>query len=1526
MTTRESVVTRMPIAIVGIGCRFPGEVVDVEGLWRLLAEGRDVITEIPPDRIDLGRFYDEKPATPGRIMTRFGGYLSRIDEMDAAFFGIAPVEAECMDPHQRLLLETAWEALEDAGTDMASLEGTPGAVFMGQWTSDFENRLFADPDQVTFPMTLGSGRYGAAARLSYALGLRGPSLSIDAACSSGLASVHLGVQSLRTGECEIALVGAANLILQPHIHIAYSQSRMMAPDGRCKFGDESGNGYVRSEGVGVMVLKTLDKALGDGDRIHAVIRGSAVNNDGRSSGSMGRPGRVGQEELLRRAYADAGIGPSAVGYVEAHGTGTRAGDPVELGALAAVLGEGASGGRRAWVGSIKTNIGHTEATAGIAGLIKAALVLSHQAIPPSLHFRNPNPAIPWADLPLAIPTELMAWPRSERARVAGVSAYGIGGTNAHVVLEEAPTAEERGEPMATAMGPYLLLISARSPEALRALAVRYADFLAKPDAPDLRDVCWSAATRRTALSHRAAFIAADASAMVQALRAYPSGEAASAEGVAPESESPRIAFVAPGQGGQWTGMGRELMAREPAFRAALESCDRAARPWIDWSIVEQLSLDPGQHGYLLDRIDVIQPVLVALAIAYAHVLRLRGVEPDALVGHSMGEVAAAHLAGAIDLERAMQIICRRSALMSRAAGRGAMALVELTPDEAAARLAGLGDRVCVAGNNSPRGSVISGEPDAVNQVLAGLEADGIFARLVKVDVASHGPQMEPHAAELRRELAGLMPEATRVAFHSTVLGRPAEGAELGEGYWANNLRQPVLFGAATRSLVDEGTAVFVELGPHPVLVPSIQQTARAASREVTAIACGRREEPEAATLLAAVAGLWTAGCRVDWEKVLGGAGRNVALPHYPWQRERHWAEAASMEGAAGPRRRARVDGEASGWLHRLQWRPLDPVAREALAPVEWLVVSADEGRADELAAGMRRAGLPAEGTRLEGLRAAVESTSVRRGIVALADGSAPAAYLPLDVLNALPGSGFASLRIWFVTRGGQAIDGCAALPVGVDQAALWGAARVVGEEHPELWGGVIDLDPASDASANANLLCAHLRADDGEDQVAFRDGKRHVLRLVPAPFAGDAVARPWAFNATWLVTGGLGGVALHLVRNMAAHGARRFVLLGRTPLPPREQWASTPPESPAGRRIREVLALEADGISVHVAAVDVGDEGRVREFLESYRAQAWPPIRGVVHAAGCLDNRLAATMDRAAFDAVMRPKLEGAKILDRLLPALDAFVLVSSVGSFLPQPGQSNYAAANAGLDALAQDRAARGQPALSIAWGVWKDVGLVSDAAGALNVKEMERQGLRAFEPARAADLFSRLCSRPGSTVAVLPIDVAAFRKARAGRGLALFRDLPAPGASPDASRELATELSLGSLPRRRALLEPIVREALGRVLKIPAARLDPRKALGNMGLNSLMAMELRNRLEIVLGRSLPATLAWNHPTIEALVEHLAGDATQGPPNVRAANVAPQSVDPGAVPPLGTVVADVARKSDEEAILALRNRGTGSR
>jgi acyl transferase domain-containing protein/acyl carrier protein len=1525
------------VAVVGIGCRFPGGVDDAASFWRFLAEGRDAIAEIPLDRIDLGHYYDARPATPGRIMTRWGGFLGRIDEFDAAFFRMSPREAERLDPQQRLLLETAWEALEDAGQNVSALESTPTGVFVGQWLSDFEARLFADPEAVDFYMTTGSGRYASSGRLSYLLGLRGPSLTIDTACSSSLVAVHMAARSIRSGESTLALAGGVNVILQPHISVAYSQSRMMAPDGRCKFGDASGDGYVRSEGAGLIVLKSLAAAVADGDRIYAVIRGSAVNNDGRSSGSMGTPSRIGQEELLRAAYRDAGISAATVGYIEAHGTGTRAGDPVELGALSTVLGEGRNPGGRARVGSVKTNFGHTEGAAGIAGLIKAALCLHHQAIPASLHCKQLNPAVAWADAPVEISRTPADWPRLGQPRVAGVSAFGIAGTNAHVVLAEAP--DSKAVPVSPARSSSLLPLSARSPDALRALAGRYAELLATDAGLSLGAVCASAATRRAALEHRAVFVEADCSAMSEALQQYVTGDSALAEGSVPEGEKtrPRVAFIFPGQGAQWVGMARQLMAEEPVYLQALQECDAAARRHVDWSLLEELHREPGSPDYKLDRIDVIQPALVAMAIAYAAWLRSIGVMPDAVVGHSMGEVGAAYLAGVLNLDQALRIICRRSALMRATSGRGAMAVIDLSMAEADKYLAGRQDRVSVAVSNSPRSCVISGEPGAVREVIAECERDGVFCRLVKVDVASHSPQMDGPAAALAAELADLTPATSTVPMYSTVLARPAEGPEFDAGYWGRNMRQPVRFTDTVAKLLDAGITVFVELGPHPLLVAAVQQTAQShAAATVTALACGRRDEPEQPNLLALVAHLWTAGTAIEWGSLAPRAAF-VPLPNYPWQRERHWVRQAEARaaGSAAAVSVPELQEKHQSWLHCLRWRPAEAPLRTAprAADRSWLLVADDTDFAKSVVTVVQSRGHHANTTTPAELVRTLGSTSATKlqGIVLLEPKGPDAAFAPIAAVQACSAAfgsaaGAQPPKLWLVTRGAQVV-GTPSCNVAVDQSPLWGAGRVISEEHPALWGGLIDLDPDGDVAKNAGELVEELLTSDGEDEVARRAGQRYVPRLC-ALEAAELSGQParWRTDGAYLITGGLGGIGLRIAAGMVARGVRRIVLLGRTTLPPRTSWNEVDSGSTAGERIAAVRALESAGATVHLLAADVSDAADLERALQTYASEAWPPIVGVVHAAGVLGNKLTTDMDRATFDRVLSPKLSGARNLDRLLPDVDLFILFSSTSSMLGIPGMSNYASANAGLDAIAAARRARGAHGLSIQWGPWLSTGMYAGVLEGRYAAEFARQGIQPLPATDGVSLYEWLTGFPGSAVAVMPVDWAKFSSARGGRSHRLFAERIGEAAQgtgegagdtdPFAARLAAAE----SVHARRQMLEIAVRDTAARVLRISPRKLDSRRPLGTMGLDSLMAIELRNRLEALLGRSLSATLAWNYPTVEALAAFLSGDTAVAPAPVQKAAVPvaePDSLDVG--------LEQIIELSDEDVARELRAGGRGS-
>jgi acyl transferase domain-containing protein len=647
-----------PIAIVGIGCRFPGAP-DVETFWRVLRDGIETVGDYPGRRFDsLDRVFSPESVKRGTIATRRGGFLPDLDRFDAEFFGISPREAVLLDPQQRLLLEVAWEAVEDAGIPAGKLAGSRTGVFVGLWNSDYERCIYERSHDLEFYSSTGGGRYPASGRLAYFLDLRGPNFTVDTACSSSLVAVHLACASLRNGESDLALAGGVNVILSPEITLSYSSAKMLSPEGRCKFGDAAADGYVRSEGAGMVFLKPLSRAVADGDPIYAVIRGSAVNNDGRSSGSLIAPSREGQADMLRTAWRDAGVAPREIEYIEAHGTGTLAGDPVEIGAISDVIADAART-RPCLVGSVKTNLGHTESAAGAAGLIKVALSLQHGQIPASLHFREPNARIDWSKNIVAVPAKTTAWPSGLASPIAGISGFGITGTNAHVVLQAAPAAAAK---CAARDGSHVFLLSAQTEAALEARAASWRDrLLADPSWPaSLADLGYTAGARRAHHDFRLSLVAGTRQELLERINGWiaKQEQPGARSGKRLAEEKRRAVFVFPGQGGQWLGMGRTLLRDEPAFQKALARCEEAIRKYTGWSVTERLTAKDAESS--LSGIDVIQPVLFAVMLSLAELWRSLGIEPEGVVGHSMGEAAAAAFCGALSLDDAAAVICHRS--------------------------------------------------------------------------------------------------------------------------------------------------------------------------------------------------------------------------------------------------------------------------------------------------------------------------------------------------------------------------------------------------------------------------------------------------------------------------------------------------------------------------------------------------------------------------------------------------------------------------------------------------------------------------------------------------------------------------------------------------------------------------------------------------------------------------------------------------------------------------------------------------
>ncbi|WP_394851193.1 type I polyketide synthase [Pendulispora rubella] len=870
-----------PMAIVGMGCRYPGGADSPGAFWSLLENGVDAITEVPRTRWK-----------PSECSMRYGAFLESPDLFDAAFFGISPREAARMDPQQRLLLEVAWHAIEDAGLTAEKLAGSATGVFVGANSTDYWQLQLSESSGIDTYTVIGASNCIIANRLSYCLDLRGPSMTVDTACSSSLVAVALAAQSLRARECDTAIVAGMNMVLSPQVSTAHSKGLPLAADGRCKTFDARADGYVRGEGCGCVILKRISDATRDGDRIWAVVRGWAVNQDGLSNG-LTAPNGDAQRAVIQRALAGARVSPDRIGLIEAHGTGTELGDPIEVEALREEYG--LSGARPCALGSLKTNIGHLEAGAGIAGLIKAALAIHHGAIPRNLHFERLNEHIGLEGTRFFVPTVRTPWDTAMADRYAAVSSFGAGGTNAHVILG-GPSVQSEPRAESAAEEPRLLVLSARSERALVGLAARYAGMLDEESPvslpPEVRPrptfnvVCASAALRRTHHPRRACVVASTRAEAAFKLRALAPMATARAEGKS-------VVFVFPGQGSQWPGMARGLFAFSKAFRTKLEECDRAIRSETGWSVTERLF--EGDGSACLEGVHVIQPILFALQVSLAAAWRSFGVEPDAVVGHSMGEVAAAHVAGILQLEDAAAIICRRSALLRTVAGRGAMALVALSAADARTVLAPYGHRIEVAASNSPQSTVLSGEPEALEYLLGELRGRNVFCRAVKVDVASHSRYMDPLREELLRALSGIAPREAQVPLVSTVLGVEAQGPECGPSYWVKNLRDPVLFTEAVQALACDEDRIFIELSPHPILLTAIEQTFSSPERALTLASMGR-DENEVGVFLSSLGAVHARGVEVDFEALFGAAG-HVALPLYPFDRERFWFRQGPSAGA-----------------------------------------------------------------------------------------------------------------------------------------------------------------------------------------------------------------------------------------------------------------------------------------------------------------------------------------------------------------------------------------------------------------------------------------------------------------------------------------------------------------------------------------------------------------------------------------------------------------------------------------------------
>ncbi|MBC9045833.1 phthiocerol type I polyketide synthase PpsB [Mycobacterium tuberculosis variant caprae] len=1461
-----------PVAVVGIGCRFPGDVDGPESFWDFLVAGRNAISTVPADRWDAEAFYHPDPLTPGRMTTKWGGFVPDVAGFDAEFFGITPREAAAMDPQQRMLLEVAWEALEHAGIPPDSLGGTRTAVMMGVYFNEYQSMLAASPQNVDAYSGTGNAHSITVGRISYLLGLRGPAVAVDTACSSSLVAVHLACQSLRLRETDLALAGGVSITLRPETQIAISAWGLLSPQGRCAAFDAAADGFVRGEGAGVVVLKRLTDAVRDGDQVLAVVRGSAVNQDGRSNG-VTAPNTAAQCDVIADALRSGDVAPDSVNYVEAHGTGTVLGDPIEFEALAATYGHG---GDACALGAVKTNIGHLEAAAGIAGFIKATLAVQRATIPPNLHFSQWNPAIDAASTRFFVPTQNSPWPTAEGPRRAAVSSFGLGGTNAHVIIEqgsELAPVSEGGEDT----GVSTLVVTGKTAQRMAATAQVLADWMEGPGAEvAVADVAHTVNHHRARQATFGTVVARDRAQAIAGLRALAAGQ--HAPGVVSHqdgSPGPGTVFVYSGRGSQWAGMGRQLLADEPAFAAAVAELEPVFVEQAGFSLRDVIAT-----GKELVGIEQIQLGLIGMQLTLTELWRSYGVQPDLVIGHSMGEVAAAVVAGALTPAEGLRVTATRARLMAPLSGQGGMALLGL---DAAATEALIADypQVTVGIYNSPRQTVIAGPTEQIDELIARVRAQNRFASRVNIEVAPHNPAMDALQPAMRSELADLTPRTPTIGIISTTYAdlhtQPIFDAE----HWATNMRNPVRFQQAIASAgsgADGAYHTFIEISAHPLLTQAIADTLEDAHRptksaaKYLSIGTLQRDADDTVTFRT---NLYTADIAHP-PHTCHPPEPHPTIPTTPWQHTHHWI-ATTHPSTAAPEdpgsNKVVVNGQSTSesraledWCHQLAWPIRPAVSADPPSTAAWLVVADNElchelaraadSRVDSLsppalAAGSDPAALldalrgvdnvlyapPVPGELLDIESAYQVFHATRRLAAAMVASSATAISPP---------------KLFIMTRNAQPIsEGDRANP---GHAVLWGLGRSLALEHPEIWGGIIDLDDSMPAELAVRHVLTAAHGTDGEDQVVYRSGARHVPRLQRRTLPGKPVTLN--ADASQLVIGATGNIGPHLIRQLARMGAKTIVAMARKP----------------GALDELTQCLAATGTDLIAVAADATDPAAMQTLFDRFGTEL-PPLEGIYLAAFAGRPALLSEMTDDDVTTMFRPKLDALALLHRLSlkSPVRHFVLFSSVSGLLGSRWLAHYTATSAFLDSFAGARRTMGLPATVVDWGLWKSLADVQKDATQISAES----GLQPMADEVAIGALP-LVMNPDAAVATVvvaadwPLLAAAYRT----RGALRIVDdlLPAPEDVGKGESEFRTSLRSCPAEKRRDMLFDHVGALAATVMGMPPTEpLDPSAGFFQLGMDSLMSVTLQRALSESLGEFLPASVVFDYPTVYSLTDYLA-------------------------------------------------------
>ncbi|KAB8141160.1 amino acid adenylation domain-containing protein [Chloroflexia bacterium SDU3-3] len=1515
------------VAIVGMTGRFPGAA-SVEDFWQNLTQGVESIRFYSEEELLAAGVAPELLRDPSYV--RANAPIDGADLFDAGVFGMTPKEVEIMDPQQRLLLECAWEVLERAGYDSERYAGRIG-VFAGvslntyllkNISSNWDDLLqYAGFHQ----LFVGNDKDFAATRASYKLNLRGPSVTIQTACSTSLVAVHEASQSLLRGECDMALAGGAMVKVPQAEGYLYQQGGIASPDGHCRAFDAAASGTTRGDGVGLVALRRLEDALADGDQIYAVIKGSAINNDGADKVGYTAPSVSGQAEVIAEALAVAGVHPESIGYVEAHGTGTPMGDPIEIAALTQAYRAQTQRAGFCAVGSVKTNIGHLDTAAGVAGLIKAALAVRHGQIPPSLHYSAPNPSIDFASSPFYVSAALAPWRDGDELRRAGVSSFGIGGTNAHVVIEQAPLLDD-----SDAARPWQLLeLSANTPSALDAQVANLAAHLrANPEA-NLADVAYTLHTGRRIFAHRRTLVARDAADAAEALaQADPARLQA---GLAPQHELP-VAFMFSGQGAQYAHMASGLYASEPVFRAALDRCAELLRPALGRDLRELLfPAEPLEGNGLLDQTQYTQPALFAVEYSLAQMWMAWGVRPNALIGHSIGEYVAACVAGVLGLEDALALVAARGRLMATLPA-GAMLAVALPEAEL---LPMLGEGLDLAAVNSPGMAVVSGPAEAVDALAQALAARDIHTRRLHTSHAFHSAMMDPILDAFAEVVRGVALHAPQLPYISNVTGGWITAEQATDpAYWVRHLRGTVRFADGLAALLADPACALLEVGPGQTLASFARQQPQRAALTLGSLRHPNEKTDDRAFALGSLGRLWLAGAKVDAAALYAGERRQrVLLPTYPFERQRYWIEARQGVAAAPKLASDAKLADMADWFATPVWQPsaeadsFDPASLLA-QPACWLIFADGLGLAPALAARLRALGqdvvLASPGAayaKLPGGAYTLRPRAAEDYAALLSDMAAsgrvpraiahlwsiqPADALPLAarveqaqdlgfyslllLSQALGRQVLAPVSLAAVTRQMQAVaGGRASFP---EQATVLGPCLVVPQEYPHIATASVDLGAAElEGAARAELvdaLIAELATAPVERQVAYRDGQRMVLRFAPARLEPSAAApRRLRERGVYLITGGLGGIGLTLGGYLATAARARLALTSRAGFPAREEWGrwllSHSAQDETSQRIRQLQHLEEQGAEVLVLRADAADPAQMQAAVQA-TLQRFGSLNGVIHAAGLLRNEPIQSKSIEAAESVLLPKVQGTLALHAALQdvQLDWMLLCSSLTSAIGAIQTADYSAANAFLDAFARSTLAQGRLVISANWDNWQGVGMA--AAGpelpAAQREWREEELRKGILPEEGAEVFARLLHRRLGQVLISTRDLAA-RIARTTAAAAPAPDLPAaPARAAHPRPALATPYAAPRSPQEQQVVA-ICKAVLG------IEDVGIHDNFFELGCDSLIAIQFIAQLKQAFGVQLSPVTLFESPTISALMPHLAPQPADLP--------APEAAEPAA-------------------------------